>query len=422
MRPPHVVMLAPDEIVDRRILLEGRSLAREGFRVTLITAPELAGSPQNDAGDSEFYRVTIKRIDPQRSYATERKVPLEKLWHRLERDQLQKGKLKKSLHEYDWKQFYWYDEHYYQAAVAEEADLYIAHDLPMLPAALRAGTRKGAPVVYDAHELYPEQNHFPTEKQELCRRVESALIGLADAVITVNESIAGEMVRRYRLCKVPDVILNCTERLEAFDPSRRYHRLREALRLSEDQKIVLYQGGFSVNRNLENLVFSATYIETPHVVIVLMGNGALQLRLEEIAKRRGVYGTKVRFLPAVGQDVLLEYTASADVGLIPYPHVDLNTYYCTPNKLFEYIQAELPSLGNDSPELRKVIEGERIGLCRLMNSTQDIACGIDEILGSEVRLCFFRQNLRRASARYTWSVEGAKFCKVISAALGIGEG
>jgi glycosyltransferase involved in cell wall biosynthesis len=185
---------------------------------------------------------------------------------------------------------------------------------------------------------------------------------------------------------------------------------------------VLYQGGFSVNRNLENLVFSATYIETPHVVIVLMGNGALQLRLEEIAKRRGVYGTKVRFLPAVGQDVLLEYTASADVGLIPYPHVDLNTYYCTPNKLFEYIQAELPSLGNDSPELRKVIEGERIGLCRLMNSAQDIACGIDEILGSEVRLCFFRQNLRRASARYAWSVEGAKFCKVISAALGIREG
>src|SRR5207247_834392 len=190
-------------------------------------------------GDSEFYRVTIKRIDPQQSHATERKVPLEKLWHRLERDQLQKGKLKKSLHEYDWKQFYWYDEHCYQAAVAEDADLYIAHDLPMLPAALRAGARTGAPVVYDAHELYPEQNHCPTEKQELCRRVESALIGLADAVITVNESIAGEMVSRYRLCKVPDVILNCTERLETFDLSRRYTRLRDALPLSEDQKIVL---------------------------------------------------------------------------------------------------------------------------------------------------------------------------------------
>jgi len=42
-QPLHVVMLAPDEIVDRRILLEGRSLAGR-LPVTLITAPELAGS------------------------------------------------------------------------------------------------------------------------------------------------------------------------------------------------------------------------------------------------------------------------------------------------------------------------------------------------------------------------------------------
>jgi len=152
---------------------------------------------------------------------------------------LQKGKLKKSFMS-RLKQFYWYDEHYYQAAVAEDADLYIAHDLPMLRL-LEGGARQARPSCTTLMNYTRSKTIFQ-RKARAVSKVESALIGLADAGITVNESIAGEMVSRYRLCKVPDVILNCTERLETFDLSRRYTRLRDALPCQKTKRLCCIRG------------------------------------------------------------------------------------------------------------------------------------------------------------------------------------
>jgi len=47
-----------------------------------------------------------------------------------------------------------------------------------------------------------------------------------------------------------------------FDLSRRYTRLRDALPCQKPKDCVV-SGALSVNRNLENLVLSATYLETP---------------------------------------------------------------------------------------------------------------------------------------------------------------
>ena len=48
----------------------------------------------------------------------------------------------------------------------------------------------------------------------------------------------------------------------------------------------------------------------------------------------------------VPQKELLDYTAGADFGIIPYPAIDLNTKYCTPNKMFEFVSAEIPIIAN----------------------------------------------------------------------------
>ena len=48
-------------------------------------------------------------------------------------------------------------------------------------------------------------------------------------------------------------------------------------------------------------------------------------------------------------------TRSADLGVIPYHSIDLNNYYSSPNKLFEYAAAGLPFVSNDLPFLRWII-------------------------------------------------------------------
>src|SRR5581483_7458880 len=80
----------------------------------------------------------------------------------------------------------------------------MAHDLPVLPAAVAAAKHHGARLVYDSHELYCEQE-FEPQLQRMWSAIERRVIGACDTVITVNRSIAGELKRRYDLRNV-DVV------------------------------------------------------------------------------------------------------------------------------------------------------------------------------------------------------------------------
>ena len=46
----------------------------------------------------------------------------------------------------------------------------------------------------------------------------------------------------------------------------------------------------------------------------------------------------------------------ADLGVAPIENVCLSYYFCSPNKLFEYINAGLPVVASDFPEMRQVIQ------------------------------------------------------------------
>ena len=52
---------------------------------------------------------------------------------------------------------------------------------------------------------------------------------------------------------------------------------------------------------------------------------------------------------------LIETLASANVGLIPYLPVSKNLLICTPNKLYEYIQARLPIASAKLPLIEPVL-------------------------------------------------------------------
>merc|ERR1711941_250938 len=107
-------------------------------------------------------------------------------------------------------EFYWLHPHYLNMALYEDADYIMCCDLPVLPAAVYASKIKNIPLVYDAHELYPEQAIFPKDKREFYTRIESHFIKYPDLVITVNDSIAEEMSKRYEINK-PEVILNALD-------------------------------------------------------------------------------------------------------------------------------------------------------------------------------------------------------------------
>ncbi len=273
-----------------------------------------------------------------------------------------------------------------------------AHDLDTLQAAAEAARLSGARLVYDAHELWSEQHYFGSQEEvAYWEALEARLAPLADQVITVNESIASELERRYGLRPVMP-LLNCP-RLVTCGPER-----RGVLRgLSGGRPVALFQGGYMADRGLEELVVAAGMQD--RVAVALRGYGDREPALRELAAR---HGGKVLFLPPVPASQMVEGSAEADIGLIPYLPTCLNNYLCTPNKLFEYMAAGVAVAGADVPELRRFIAGEDLGALFDPRSPRAIAGALVELAGpARLEGCCARSR-RAAEERYNWEREGRK--------------
>ncbi|MCC5664230.1 glycosyltransferase [Nostoc sp. CHAB 5784] len=427
-----VVMLTPDDNIDRRILLEAQTLAQNGFTVHIVAAPLPQAYQVNDRAIPEIKIVRIDGNSPPPTYQISEKKSntilnwynkliqkiIPKLFNKT-RSPLKISELvekEKLITETKWRDFYWYHEHFYQEAVKIPADIYVAHDLPMLPAALKAATHYQAKVVYDSHELYPEQHHFGVERVEMYKDVESRLAPLANLVITVNRSIAGEMAKRYNI-PVPEFLLNLTSEPPDFDVYSSYNYLRKNLKIPLSKKILLFQGSLSENRNLENLIEAVALCEYQDFALVILGSGALREKLEQIAINLKLLGDRVYFHEFVSANNLLFYTASADVGIIPYPHIDLNSYYCTPNKLFEFILAGLPILANDSPELNRFVGHQGIGQNAKMETSADIQLAIDNFFASPNKINGYKSQVLKIRGNFKWEKQTEKLVSLYKKTL-----
>ena len=72
--------------------------------------------------------------------------------------------------------------------------------------------------------------------------------------------------------------------------------------------------------------------------------------------------TRVHVLPRVPTEEVVAYAASATVGVSPVPPTSLSYRYSLPNKLFQYMQAGLPVVASDFPQVREVIEETGAGI------------------------------------------------------------
>ena len=390
---PYALLLTTEHRVDRRILQAACSLREVGWRVDI-----LAAYPSREDDD----RLGVIRTRPSQGRTKDRSILA--LYRRLQRFSVAAG-LTRLLQRVAWCFFAdpdtFYVDLYRLAARDLRPDVVMANDLPMLPVAVRIAEEACARLVYDSHELYCEQDFWRLEKRRW-RAVETRYIGRADAVITVNVSIADELRDRYGLKQV-HVVLNAVSKAEE-DRGRYFH---QKFGLDQNSKVLLFQGGMSRDRNLQTLVGAMSLVQRPDVILVLMGEGSYQVHLERLVRRRRL-SDRVRFHPMVSQDELLGVTAAADIGVIPYRANCLNNYYCTPNKLFEFIAVGLPVLSSDLPELRRFVHDTGIGLVADMRSEKKAAAAVETMVDDAQRLAAFRAASTELRDSVCWEEEEKK--------------
>ncbi|MBN1922878.1 MAG: glycosyltransferase family 4 protein [Anaerolineae bacterium] len=278
-----------------------------------------------------------------------------------------------------------------------------AHDANTLPAAWLAAKLHKAALIYDAHELETGRNFGNSTLAGIYRRFwalpEQLLIRKADAIITVCNGIADELVTRYGITR-PTVVVNCPERYPA-PPS---NRLREELSIPQHLRILLYVGTIAKGRGLEVLLTATQRI--PEVATVLLGDGPLLEKLQQQEKSDGLQRV---YLPGkVPLEELPSYVASADIGITTIQATCRSYYYALPNKLFEYIHAGIPVIGSNLPEIANVIRSYEVGEVVDPNDLDAVTRSIRHFIEDSAWYEKAQDNTQRATEVYNWERESEK--------------
>jgi glycosyltransferase involved in cell wall biosynthesis len=287
---------------------------------------------------------------------------------------------------------------------APTADLYHGMAYMGISVALALGKRHRARVIYDSRDIYMVAANLARLRgpiKALLARMERGWARAADRVFTVNQPYASELARRFGVA-MPVIVMNCSYRFSS--PAPRPRQFHERLGLDPETRVVLYQGGFSVGRGVEQLM--AAIREVPRSVLVVMGYGALEADFRAAAELPENQG-RVHVLPAVSPTELLDWVASADVVGVLFQHDTLNNYLSTPNKFLEAMAAGVPTVCSDHPGMGPIARETGCGIPVDPASVDAIAAAIRTIVDAPPaeRSAMRARSLAAAHDTFNWETQ-----------------
>ncbi len=290
--------------------------------------------------------------------------------------------------------------------VMKGSKLIVANDLDTLLAAFLVARLRGRKLVYDSHEYF-------TEVPELAERPGVRRIWLAierwifpklKQVITVNDSIARAYQQRYGI--LPAVVQNIPMPRDLGELLS-----RSELGLPADRFILILQGsGINVQRGAEEAVEAMR--DLPDALLLLVGGGDAWPVLERMVKEGGLED-RVRLLPRMPYEQMMQYTRNADLGLSLDKDTNLNYRYSLPNKLFDYFRAGIPALVTDLPEVAGIVRKFDAGLILERPDPAQIARTVRSVMADPAR----REALRRNAIFAARSLDGVLEVATLKAVL-----
>jgi glycosyltransferase involved in cell wall biosynthesis len=287
--------------------------------------------------------------------------------------------------------------------VAPRADLVHAMAYMGIPVGLAVGRRDHAPVIYDARDIYVNARNIarlPSFARRLFAAVERRWARQAARVVTVNRPYAEVMAERFGV-PLPVIVLNASYRRATT--TRPKPLLRERLNLAPEIRLVLYHGGLSPDRGIEQLIHALPLLPAD-VHLVLLGYGPLETSLRAQVAEPALTG-RLHLLPAVPPAELLDWVAAADVAAMPIQPTTLNHRLTTPNKLLEAMAVGVPVVASNLPGMAGIVEESGCGVLCDPTDPASIASAVRTLLDASPAERDARRERTLAAAQGTYSWE-----------------
>lgn len=273
----------------------------------------------------------------------------------------------------------------------------LSNDLDTLPACFFASKISNSDLVYDSHELFSEGPELQGRKfiQNFWRKLEDYFLPRVKKSYTVSQSIADFYGKKYQ--NKMGVIRNV--------PLKNTNFLSKKIEYPKAKKTILYQGVLNPGRGIKPMIRALHYIDDLELVII--GYGKVEQDLREFVLNEKMEN-RVHFLGRVDRDLLVNYTKLATLGMVLEEPLGLSFTFSLPNKLFDFIHAEIPIIAGNLPEITRIVKKHKVGVLVDDYNPKTIAKAIKNLLNDDLLLLNIRENQKKAKAVLCWEKESKK--------------
>ncbi|MDO5656035.1 MAG: glycosyltransferase [Flavobacteriaceae bacterium] len=363
MRNKVIALVSNNIANDQRLIKVGNTLQRHGYEFLLIGTAH-RGLPQLDHISFPTQRLPIRF---QKNFLFYAELQFRHLLHLVQKN--------------------------------KKDAIILANDLDtLLPAKIISNLYK-IPLVVDFHEIFSEMPTLieGTIQKNTWKWLEKQLLPSLKHTYTISESYADFFRNNYKI--QPEVIMN-VPLLGSVKSSSSAHNYSE--------KIILYQGAMNYSRGIDKMILAMKHLE--NTVLWLIGNGPCLAEFQALSQAENLQ-KKVIFLGLKSPEELKKISPLADLGLSLEEDKGLSYRFALPNKIFDYLHAEIPVLGSsDLIEVKKIIENYQVGDVIVHHHPEHIALKISKLLKKDKSE--FSVGLQKAKLEFNWEKQEEKLLNI----------
>lgn len=302
------------------------------------------------------------------------------------------------------------------AAEGHKADLYIAHYVAALVAAVRAAKKNGAQVGFDGEDFesgYYGSGTSPGKIDRLIEDIERKCLVECCYVTAASPGIADAYHAKYAIA-TPTSILN------VFSLAERPEQLRTTA-LSGPMRLYWFSQTIGPGRGLEDVICAIGKLTGSQIELHLRGTVRPEYwkQLLNLVTSQGL-SSRILFLhQPCAPDELIPKAAEFDVGLAVEQPDSLNKQLCASNKLFSYLLAGNAIAATATSGQIAILEAiGKAGFLYPPGKVEALAEGLHRWYENRRELHEARRQAWFWGSRsFNWELEKRKFLHVVSEVL-----
>ena len=276
-------------------------------------------------------------------------------------------------------------------------------------------------LVFELHDVWPQSL---TEIAGLSRfnplvilagMAERAVYSSADRVVSMLPAIHGHCTRRgfdtSNLTIIPNgIVFNDWSMNETFLPKQITTAISDMK--SRGDMIVCYAGAHGVPNDLENLINAADLLRNEKISFLLVGDGHLKSELAKLVKLKKL--NRISMCEIISKSMIPKLLELVDVGFIGAKNRSIYSHGISPNKMADYMMAEIPIIcaikaGNDP------VREASCGYTVTPSNAEALTSAILDInsIGQLERKLMGRRGKEYALQNYNYATLAKKFIEVL---------